>query len=1568
MRRSIVIILTIGALCGAVSANDLAPWMVSDRREMPEQMQAPCPSFPGIMYSSMTYNKGCIPWDLEFNNGGAMSGNTAGAYFQWYRYPEGSSAANAVACDWQTDYTTCTGFKPKTDEDNTRYYYFCKVTTTACPEGVRSGDFFVAIGSPTDPCPTFAGTNFSIIYGGGSYTSGQTVTIAATTNAYGGDHIYTWYHNGVALDPNDSRYTFEWGFNDQQNPAKLIISNVQPEDGGTYSVVMQDGTECFMYANPVRVLVDAPTCGPVPNLTVSKSAVCEGDAAATSVTNNTIAPGEAGEIVYMVKPDGSNPTTTAPGSWTTDMPGLYQFKYVVNNPNNPSCFRESKVVTIRVYGGGGTPTITPDVTLIKINGTIHFTTTGLQTGETGTITYQKDDGPAGQSIWPADAHTVYQPGTYVYTYTISNPNVPGCARTATCEVLVYQCEWGAPQWQQWYPSNPTVQVGTPIDLKPSKPTVNGMTCEFTYSLNGGDPVAIDPTRPFTPTAPGTYVFTYAYMHSDPRVTDCYNAITKTFIVESCGTTATLATNKTTLKVGETATLTYPSPESGETAKLSYTKDGGAAQTMTGTTFSPSAPGSYELTYAITTSCGTTNASVTINVYDCGPDATVTVSRTTVRPNDPITIAVSSPGADETATLTVSYNGGAPQTVNAGSWSTPDEGTYIFEYKISHAYIDCSRSDQVTVSVSDCGTAVLLSADKSVLTLGETVNLSASRGPDANETPSLSVSINGGAAQPISNPVLPMSYSPTAAGSYKVTYSLHNTLLDCETSNEVSFSVYECGPDASINTDKQSLRSGESVNLSLSAPGADETASLTYTINGGAPISLPTGEGWSGAFTPQGAGEYVFTYTITHPYIECTRTATATLKFYDCGTPADISADKTAIALGESVQLTLSAVGADNTSTLTYTLNGGAPQTLTGNTFTPAVAGTYVITYSVSHSVLPDCTSSDQESITVYECGPEISMEIPVSEIKIMRSVNLILSAPGADESATLTYAVNGGTPQSVSIGSSPVAFTPTELGDYVFTYTISHSYLSSCTRTATATLRVIEAELVFDDNNGTHIWSDVKNWWPAYNRLPTVADSAVIRKACTVDTDNAITYDLTFDGGSVSVDPKGALVVAHRLLRTANNSISVLSDATGNGALVLGPENTNIPASVRFYSSAVGMSDLYPVWQYMGSPMQEQLPVSSAYPRAMFFEWTNTPNKQYGGNWQRVDSLEGAVAPFTGYCMTQNNAKTYQLQGTLNDPAAKAIAIPYNDQGSYPGFAFVANSWVAPIDIASLQPADFGDADATVYIMNAGTYIEAVQQQGSASAGGTGSAAGQYNTIPVHAASYLPNALSVIPSMQGFFVHTTRPTTLNLDYNKTVYTPALSKVSTTPNRAPALSPQGGLSTLSVSGLLSIKVSGFGAEDEVCLLESRNFTRSFDNGWDGYKARSERSSVSMAVLTEDGPLAVAALPQMEGTEILFEGGNHKTYTVNVQSIRGIDSQLYLRDKEKDEYTELSEGATYTFKCGAAPRRFEIVRRNGSINGQEENEQEVQACKFIQDGIMYIRLGERLYNGTGQLISK
>lgn len=1682
-----------------------------------------CPSIPGIMYPSMSYNVGAIPWRLEWTS--ANFGDLDGATIQWYRYKsrEGETKAQAVPFTGKGSNTIDECY-PATDEANSWYDYFVRITKPGCPT-VESGIFDVQVGQG-DPCMTFKGTTFNMTSGDKKYNEGQSFTLSATTTAYGGDHQYIWYHNGEPIDTTDhSKYELKWDFN---NPT-LIVKNATLQDGGTYSISMQDGTECVMYTDPVRIQIGDHQCGQKPTLGAQKTGITEGESTKLAVTNAVLEEGETGEFVFMLQPEGSNPTITGTSltnmTFTPDMAGTYNIKYIIRNPNFPSCFRESKVISIVVYACGPDPTITPDKTIMAYAQTVTCTTTGLGDFETGKVTYQKKGESTWNNTWPEGSATIYNEGEYTFKYEITNSQAPGCNRSATTIVRVYHCGWGAPQWQTWVADNQ--KVGATITLNPSALPSENFTFQYFYTIDGGkDTVWLaDRTSPIHLDQAGKYKIEWKISHK--WTDECDQTLVKNITVEPCGTKATIKTNKEVMKVGEQATLTLAAIQWGETAKLTYSKDGGAAkdQTFSGTTstFKPTEPGVYVFTYTVVPQgCDPNSASVTIEVYGCGPDATVSAAEY-VKAGTSCPVTVSAVGAHETGTLTYSKDGGAAQTIaDPTTWTPTAVGDYKLVWSIEHDKIDCKRSAETTVHVVDCGVPADINTDKAILKTGESATLTLSAVSDL-EKGTVTYSKDGGTATELAG----TTFTPAEAGVYVFTYTVSHTKIDCETTDQVTITVYDCGPDAEISTTKSTYTTTETVAITTSAVGSNETGTLTYSLDGGAPVVITNPAVWA----PPSVGSYVLTWKITHQYIDCTREATKTIKVSDCGEPADIEADKTTIRLGETVTFTLSpvteegAVGnvtysqdggeaipftgttftpaqvgqyvftyviensaldcqtedhvtigvydcgpeasvtvnpinvklGDNatitvsevgdyeTGTLTYTFNGAAPlvttpgvwtapaageyvftwsvkhskidcerssapftvhvydcgvpaairsdkevlktgetatltlsevsdvetstltiakdggdaEPFTGTAFTPTETGVYVFTYTVTHTKI-DCETTNQVTIEVYGCGPDATIETSTDTVKLLRLMTITVSEVGAHESGVLTYSLNGGAPVTIQPGE----WQAEQLGTYVFTWSVTHDKIDCARSASTSVVQVVEAELVFDNENGSHLWSDVKNWWPAYNRLPNYKDSAIIRVSCNVDIADAQTGDLTFDvdgSPALTILPTGALTVNHLLIGQKEGDILVRADATGNGALVLAEGNINIPATVEFYARSKDREELKTIWQYMGYPMNNQPTIAVTYPQAVMYEWTNTPNPDKGGNWQRVDSLAGKVQPFSGYCMTEDKEQTYTFSGILNDPIKTAVDIPYNDQGKYPGFAFVANSWVAPIDIARMQVSDFGTADATVYIMNTGTYFEAVLEQKNISTTGMATARGQYNAIPIHAAPYLAGALSTIPPMQGFFVHTKTATSLQLDYPNAVFNAVTHSSTVHPTRTPA---RRSLDDAVIPNVYRFQVSGFGEEDEIYILEANAFTNQFDNGWDGYKAQSEFSKVHMAVLSEQDELAVAAIPELDGTSFFFDGGNHKTYTMLMECSEDVDG-LMLWNMTKDTYTPLVSGTTLSFKCGATPERFMIINPNAPGQSYEQVAGEDDRVeKFILNDMLYIRYKGRLYDACGQ----
>ncbi|MCQ2348343.1 MAG: hypothetical protein MJZ65_04055 [Paludibacteraceae bacterium] len=1637
------VLALISALVVGISAQaESGSWLVASQPEdelsgsvlqapMRENMTMGCPSFPGIMYSSMSYNVGAIPWRLEWKN--ANFGDLTDANIQWYRYDSRSGQSKSQAVPYNgPGSNTIDECLPATDEPNSWYDYFCRITKPGCST-IESGIFDVQVGQG-DPCMTFVGTTFKMTSGDQKYNVGKTFTLSANTNAYGGDHQYTWYHNGEPIDTTDhTKYTLTWDF----NKPTLQVNNATLQDGGTYSISMQDGTECFMYTDPVRITIGNVTCGTTPTISAQKTGLGEGETTKIAVSNATFADGEKGEFVFMLQPEGSKPqvTGTSPSNmtFTPDMAGTYNIKYVITNPDNASCYRESKVISIVVYACGPQPTITPDKDIIAYSQTVNCTTTGLGDFETGKVTYQKKGESTWNNTWPEGSATIYNEGEYTFKYEITNSKAPGCNRSATTTVRVYHCGWGSPQWGVW--TQDKYNIGQSITPTPSALPSENWNYKYFYTIDGGkDTVWLaDRTSTITFNEAGKYKLEWIIDH---KWTDaCHYALSKTYTVAPCGTKATIKSNKEVMKVGESATLTIAKPASGENASLTYSKNGGAAQTQTfsntSATFTPTEPGTYVFTYTITAGCGSNKATTTITVYGCGPDATISAPANT-EVNKPITVTVSNVGDHETGTLTYSKDGGAAQTiVNPASWTPTVAGTYKLVWSVKHDKIDCARSAETTVDVYGCGVPADIQTDKATLKVDESATFTLSA-VSSVETSKITYTKDGGSAVDFTG----TTFTPTEAGVYVFTYTVSHTKITCETSDQVTVTVYGCGPDAAITTAKSVYNTTETVDIQVSDLGANESGTLTYSKDGGAPVTISVG-----TWTHSGLGTYVLTWKVSHLYIDCAREATKTIKVSDCGDPANIEASKTVLKLGESATLTLSEVTETGASgAVTMSKNGGTEMPFTGTTFTPTEVGEYTFKYVISNTVL-GCETEDEVTIGVYDCGPDATLEVSQTGIKLGDAITITASTVGDHETGVLTYSLNGATPVTIPVGSwiapsvgtyelvwtithdkidcqrssTPVTvkvydcgapadiaadqtlisieqsvnftlsavadgstgsityskdggasvpftgtqFTPDSHGKYVFTYVVENAIVG-CYSEDQVTIEV-HKELVFDDNNGTHVWSDPKNWWPSYKRIPNYRDSAVVRQPCQVDITDAQTGDLNFDvtsGKPLTVLPTGALTINNRLINYKPGDIFVRADATGNGALVLSEQNIDIPATVEFYGRSKDISILQTVWQYMGYPLQDKPQIAQAYPKAAMYEWTNTPNRKLGGNWQRVDSLSGTMTPFSGYCMTEDKEQVYTFSGLLNNPVLTTLEVPYNDQGRYAGFAFMANSWVAPIDIARLDVADFGAADATVYIMNTGTYFEAMEQQKNQSRTGMASARGQYNTIPVHAASYLAGSLSTIPPMQGFFVYTNQATQLKLDYQKSVFDAVGHRSTVTPTRAPARRLEA--SAEVVPSVYRFRVSGFGAEDEVYVLTNETFTRGFDNGWDGRKAHSEQSNVQMAVLSTDGELAVAAVPELEELNMDFNGGNHKTYTLTIDCDEQTElSDLYLWNMSKNTYTPMANGAQCQFKCTAEPEHFRIVRQ-----GEQVEDSEPTVDKFIYNEVLYIRHGRHLYDACGR----
>ena len=467
---------------------------------------------------------------------------------------------------------------------------------------------------------------------------------------------------------------------------------------------------------------------------------------------------------------------------------------------------------------------------------------------------------------------------------------------------------------------------------------------------------------------------------------------------------------------------------------------------------------------------------------------------------------------------------------------------------------------------------------------------------------------------------------------------------------------------------------------------------------------------------------------------------------------------------------------------------------------------------------------------------------------------------------------------------------------------------------------IADCSLVFDNAAGDHKWSNPANWSPGRNIIPTPYHPTRIIAECWVDTDDAHAGSVKVNTnragqpvihGKLIVKPYGGLTVAGMVQKVHDTryatpivikaeDLLIEADATKNGAFVYGNKESDVRATVEYYSRAEGANTGSPVWQYVGIPFQAGHTAINMYYAAWMCRWTTAADGSLGGQWQWVEN-DDVMFPFEGYCITQAAPKTYTFAGKLNAPTTKTLLLNHRDAD---GYAFAANSWTAPIKIQEMQDADFTNVEKAIYIYHSGSYAN-WGTNGSPVNAASGSAAtlpGQYAVIPIHSSPYLAGADSVIPAMQGFFVKATGANPmLKLVYNRVVYDAKYFKTSTQPMRAPSRSGAPEVMQLIVSG------EGSGA-DRVHILSRGDFTDEYMDGWDGRKLDGDAAAPKLAVVKEAGEMSVAALPTADERYLSFRAGNDSLYTFSFD----YDGEtIYLYDRVTEEATEIRTGNTYTF---------------------------------------------------------
>lgn len=521
--------------------------------------------------------------------------------------------------------------------------------------------------------------------------------------------------------------------------------------------------------------------------------------------------------------------------------------------------------------------------------------------------------------------------------------------------------------------------------------------------------------------------------------------------------------------------------------------------------------------------------------------------------------------------------------------------------------------------------------------------------------------------------------------------------------------------------------------------------------------------------------------------------------------------------------------------------------------------------------------------------------------------------------------------------------------------------------------KVADCSSYFTDATGDHQWQTGGNWTGgSVPNDPTMkvrilkpcvlSGGDPIRVACvdiaTSGTSSKIAGECT---GKLTIEPTGALSVGGEVRAAAapnfntgdlmpidEEDLVINTNSTHQAALVLNNDKGDTKATVNLYSLGRTESEAYQ-FQYFAVPMN-YIDVHPAFSGSGIYTyvWTEATGWERRGYYKGLEAFEGV-----GITTTAGSASNYTLKGALTSTTEKEITLTHESNGQN----IVGNSWLAPIDIASLCTGLAGeDVEKTVYIYCAGN-------DGGAVGIGSTETAGQWLAIPIEAAGWEAwTGLKVIPAMQAFCIKANSETTLTLNYDDHVRSAASAQLNQ-PLRAPKHDADA-----EAIDLIRIRVADSQTHTDLFLFEGEQFSEEFDNGWEAKYMSSDGRSAKLYAETAVGHMAVVAQPEFEGTILGFAPGKETEYTF---TFSGPDKGYYLNDLKMKKSTLISEDESYLFSFeDGDTNRFYISKTRIDAptiaTGTENTGDGAKAKKVIVNNILYIILNGKVYNTEGIMI--
>lgn len=521
-------------------------------------------------------------------------------------------------------------------------------------------------------------------------------------------------------------------------------------------------------------------------------------------------------------------------------------------------------------------------------------------------------------------------------------------------------------------------------------------------------------------------------------------------------------------------------------------------------------------------------------------------------------------------------------------------------------------------------------------------------------------------------------------------------------------------------------------------------------------------------------------------------------------------------------------------------------------------------------------------------------------------------------------------------------------------------------------------------------WSKAGNW--SKNQLPSSEAKVRILAPCVISgiQPHVLQVSIVNSGnsnirntargsavcdGTLTIEPDGALIAdgkirsavaphfaANDLMPTTPEMLTINTNGSGQAALIFNNDAGDTKATVNLYSLGRTLSGANQ-FQYMAVPM-EYVAVNPAFANEhndgkliYTYVWHENGGWERRGYYTDLYAFEGV-----GITTTDTEARIYTMEGNLASTAERTIALTHDSKPAY-GNNIIGNSWMAPIDIASLKNA-IGDDAAVMKTV----YIYCTGKDPANATSNSLETAGQWLAIPIDAAGWSGwGGVKVIPAMQAFLIRVSSETSLTLNYNEMVRTTATENLNV-PLRAPRRKVEGEDVNKAIS-LTRMRVADSKTCTDLYLFEGSDFSGEFDNGWEATYMPGDGRSAQFYAMEEKTKMAVLATDELEGTPVCFAPGKESNYTI---SFFGGDGTYYLNDLKEQTSTLIEQGNTYSFiyEAGDMPQRFLIsstpFEKPGVATGTETVNNSEKARKVVYQDKIYIIRGGRIYDVVGKMV--